>query len=287
MPSMSILLAFFLASTIPAAGPGGCADIPNSDLVIQNGVVLTLGEIHGTVEAPRSVANLACLALGRGLATTVALELPQSDQAAVERFLASPGGPQDRDRLLELEFWSREYQDGRSSHAMFDLLEALREQKSLGNAVQVVLLDDPSVPTRRDRAMTDRLLAAVADPEGFLVSLTGNLHNRLTKGSQWDAAYEPMGYLLKRELTGRRLISLDLTHEGGSAWICTGSSSGDCGTIRLQGKVGPVGIQINPVSQAGPFSGYYHLGAVTASPPATHNAASAQRKSSGSPRRHR
>lgn len=264
---MSIIPILLLAWAVAPAGVGDCSPVPGWEQVIQDGVVLALGEIHGTAESPTEVGDLTCLALKRGLETTVALEWPRSDQAAVDRYLSGEGSSEERASLLELDFWSRDYQDGRSSQAMFNLLERLRGFKADGLPVKVVLLDDPTVPSNRDRAMADRLLAAAAGKKGLVVSLTGNLHNRLTQGSPWNADYVPMGHLVKKELKGRKLISLDLTHDGGSAWICTGSSAADCGSRRLKGSPGDVGIKLDSVPNSA-FSGTCHLGAITASPPA-------------------
>lgn len=95
----------------------------------------------------------------------------------------------------------------------------------------MVLLDEYGVD-ERDVAMADNLLEAIsADTDGVAIALTGNLHNRTTRGTDFDPDYEPMGYLVEQALGSRRVRSLDVHYTGGQAWVCNGD--GDCGTRRF------------------------------------------------------
>ncbi len=46
--------------------------------------------------------------------------------------------------------WSRDYQDGRNSEAMFDLIELLRSMQRIGVTAKLLLIDDVSVPDMDD-----------------------------------------------------------------------------------------------------------------------------------------
>lgn len=205
-----------------------CQPVPGLDEILQSGTVLLLGEMHGTVEGPRFLSNAVCRALGRDLQVTVGLEIPIQEDASVERFLKSADQADDVSRLLSSGFWSREYQDGRSSLAS----------------------------------------VIAAEPDRLFLVLTGNLHNRLAKsGSQ-----EPMGYRVSRETTAKRVISLNMGHQGGSAWVCFGAHSSDCGKQRLAGSAArSEGIELFEEAGQTAYSGRYYVGKINASPPAKEN----------------
>jgi len=97
------------------------------------------------------------------------------------------------------------------------------------------------------------------------------MHNRLVAGNRFNPSYEPMGYLLRTTSPATELISLRVTHSGGSAWICTGSTTSDCGEQDLKGTVGlEPGIDIFEDSGESAYSGRLHVGPIKASPPAKH-----------------
>lgn len=142
--------------------------------------------------------------------------------------------------------------------------------------LEVLYLDDPSHPAGRDRAMAERLLRARERAPGRLfVVLTGNLHNRLTRGTSWDEEYEPMGLHLARALPEEALVSLELTHAGGGAWVCQGGAPEDCGVVRVSGREAlGAGVVLHAAASGVPVDGEIHLGPITASPPAVEAVAS-------------
>lgn len=259
---MTPLLA--LLGLIPVAEP--CRAIPGSEALLERGAIVLLGEVHGTNEAPAAVGDLVCLAAEAGLDVSVGLEIPVSESAPLERYLASDGGAESRRALLARPFWAREYQDGRSSRAMLDLVERLRRAEP---RPRVLAIDDPGAPDGRDAAMAAALSrAAEAVPGGLVVALTGNLHNRLAVGTGWDPEYRPMGLRLA-EMRPARVISLQLAHAGGSAWVCTGSRAADCGVITLGGRSEQrAAAAIEPAEGVDAARGELFLGRVTASHPA-------------------
>ena len=242
-----------------------CVPVDGVDALLQPGSVVLLGEIHGTRESPLAVARIACAALDRDMAVTVGLEIPQSENKRIQKYLSSDGTPWDQVQMLEGDFWQRDYQDGRSSQAMLDLIETLRAFRERGGDLRVLVIDNSMTPDR-DRFMAQWLEAAIVDePSRFFVTLTGNLHNRLTAA---DGQRAPMGFHLRQSLTEVNVVSLQITYAGGTAWVCTHDG---CGIRKLGGQSNSLsGIQLFEGTTDEGFSGSYDVGNIAASPPAKH-----------------
>ena len=258
-----------------APTPPSCDPLAGVDrLELEPGTLLLFGELHGTAEAPALFADVACRASQRGVSVRVGLELPHQDTAAIETYLASDGWEDDREALLSGPFWQREYQDGRSSRAMADLLEELRVLASTGLPLGVTLFDsnEPAASGQaRDRAMAERLArVAESHPAEVLLVLTGNLHARLGRGTPFDPDYEPLGHLLRRALPDRRILAFDFSSTGGIAWTCTSGKAEDCRARSLggRGEGSERRLTVSDEPDEHGFHGTYHVGAMTASPPA-------------------
>jgi hypothetical protein len=260
----------------PFAGPVSCGSEIAGKERLSVPLVL-VGEIHGTQEIPAAFGRLVCRAAAerRGKTILVGMEILSSAQSAIDTFLASEGGASADHALLAQEFWQREYQDGRSSEAMFHLLDELRRDRKAGLKIVVRALDPQHYdsPSDRDAAMAASLIDAIAAvrPAQTLV-LVGNVHTRILNGYPWDAkaSYVPFGALLRARYDD--LIALDVTTLGGSAWTCTSSSAADCGAheLRAHETTGPVPrVALDPAAtpKTG-YSGALIIGQVTASAPA-------------------
>jgi hypothetical protein len=256
-----------------AAAPAACAPIEGTAALLKPGQILLLGEIHGNAESPAFVGDLVCRALAEKLKVTVGLEIPREEGERIQAFLVSPGSAKDREALLAGPFWQRAYQDGRSSVAMAALLETLRGWKRAGRPIAVTLLDltDFSSSAERDRQMAGTIqTAAQAAPKNLIVVLTGNLHSRTTRGTPWIPDYENMGFDLIRSVKDHPILALNATSTGGSSWICTGATADSCQDRKVAGKgEGTVRrVRLFPQADAAGYHGTYHIGAMTASPPA-------------------
>lgn len=268
-----LVLLLMLSTSLNAGAPShpalSCPEVPGLAPLLKPGHVVLLGEMHGTNESPQFLSDALCVALQNGHSVTVGLELPLSETERANAFLESSGDAEAELRLLKGSFWLRDFQDGRTSHAMLALLRDLRQYKAAGWPLRVILIDDPAAP-KRDRVMRAQIQTALAaSPDDVLLVLTGNLHNRLTQGTRWDATYEPMGFLLRQSFGEKRLFALNVAHEGGQAWVCFGSSPSDCGIKQIGGKAREgqgVTLFATPDGQA--YHGHYHVGRLTASPPA-------------------
>ncbi len=261
------LVAFARPSGLATEASSACEAIRGLQELQRPGSVLLLGEMHGTVESPRFVLNVACLAASADIPIIVGLELAVADQQLVDSFLESSGSEQDRQALMATSHWQRDYQDGRNSQAMFELIDGLRQLRSAGNLVGIVFFDSqPGGGQARERAMAERLAGAVLGaPEAMVVVLTGNMHSRIEFGNRFDANYEPMGYLLAKKISDHDLMSLNVSYSGGQAWVC----APECGVIDL-GSRGPSATPVNEIQlgSAGGHLGTYGVGRITASPPA-------------------
>jgi hypothetical protein len=223
---------------------------------------LILGELHGTREVPAFAANLACRAT-RAVETVVALEIPDTEQARIDAYLASSGDANARAKLLQGEFWDFPMQDGRRSEAMVQLLEAARRLREQGAPLIVIAFDPEGPPDVRDAEMAQRLATAQREhSQALFVVVTGGLHaSRLP-----DETFIPMAVRFAELAMPHRIVSLALQHSGGHAWIC---SDNKCGPQDADGAPdpGPPRIELFERTTRG-FDGTFHVGRITASAPA-------------------
>ncbi len=250
-----------------------CREIEGLAPLLAPGAGVLFGEIHGTVESPAFVTNAACLALRADLPVTVALEVPREEQPRVDAFLASAGLDADRTALLDSSFWQDVYQDGRRSQAMLSLLDEVRRLRRGGHPVHVKLIDrleERTEPMKRDRWMGEALVQAFEEtPGGVVLSLTGNVHSRISRGTPWNADFETAGFVLVTARPDLRVTSLDVDYAGGTAWTCTSAEASSCQVRTLRGKGDTQGgrVVLHPEVTNG-HSGVYQVGSLSASPPA-------------------
>jgi hypothetical protein len=245
-----------------------CGPIEGVEALLGPGRILLLGELHGTEESPAFALDVACHASGAGLDVIVGLELTPAEQQRVDTFVDSTGTEQDREALLVGSVWRRDYQDGRNSRAMFELIDGVRRLRREKQRVSVALFDASGAGggQQRERGMATHLAAAAHRlPEAMLIVLTGNHHSRVSYGTPRASTYEPMGYLLGKKTSADRLTSLNVAHGGGSAWIC----SSTCGIVELGGGHGGRrwAVEVDDETRPAGHHGWYHVGALTASPP--------------------
>ena len=231
------------------------------------GRVLLVGEIHGTAEAPMAVADLA-QQMAAAQPLIVGLEIWRSEQDAIDRYLDSAGTQEDRAKLIASQFWTRDYQDGRSSQAMVDLLERLRVL-ALKADVGVLAFDaEPDASAdgaARDAAMAERIAAALNEqPDAHAVILAGNFHTRIQDSAPWDPKHRFMGH----HLIDFQPYSLEIMGVAGSAWICTGSEVASCKAREMPGNSMQPGLELGDELNDRSHHGMWLLPSVSASLPA-------------------
>ncbi|WP_342381876.1 hypothetical protein NVS55_05495 [Myxococcus stipitatus] len=239
------------------------------------GAVMLLGELHGTREVPRFVAQSACQAVVAGIPVTVGLELPLENQTRVDAFLESQGSEDDWLKLMESPFWRSPYPDGRGSEAMANLLEQLRLLRAMGLDVEVFVFDHPKANGQeREDAMAATVIHQVeSSPKRFHMILSGNIHSRTKKGLPWDSERKPMGYLVNERLDD--VVALDMAYDSGTAWICSVDSKGvqdklDCGVRDTKGRDNGERyfVHLWESTNGDGYQGVFYVGPVNASLPA-------------------
>jgi hypothetical protein len=239
------------------------------------GASLVFGELHGTRELPAAIGSLACAA-AKTQSVVVGLEIWRTEQARLDAYLASDGGPAARRTMLAGPFWTRDTQDGRSSQAMADLIESLRVWRHAGARIGLVAFDvgelgeqSTSDQGERERAMAAALIEArKANPDAAMIVLVGNLHARLAGGVSFAPDVTWMAQYLARAIPS--LATFDAAYASGTAWVCFESGCGEQ-PIRGTGDTGPRRVTRDPVrSDDGQliYSGRLHVGAIAASKPA-------------------
>jgi hypothetical protein len=269
-PTLCLLLVAACGSSssppvmAPVAATPSCGAPVRGVETLRDAELLLVGEMHGTEESPAFVARLLC---ERGAAPTVlGLELPASEQPALDAFLASDGGALAIRALVAGAHWQRADQDGRSSLAMLALVETARRARLQGRALDVVAFDvEPPGGADRDQRMAQNLLAArAAHPGAALIVLTGNIHASTVKGTRWDPDLVPMGAHLRS--AGAPVRGIDVRHAGGTAWVCM--MDGGCGPAELEGSGRGATPFVEAITDRPGFDAIYYVGALTASPPA-------------------
>ena len=255
-----------------------CNQVAGLSFLLKEPTVLLLGEIPGTVESPQFVAELLCNVVASGRTAAVALQLPEAESDVVTKYLASAGSREDRRSLLSESHELANYLDGRFSESMVGMLESIRELRARGGEIGIRLIVPPEVDslTRQNLSTVERPMAvtvweAIEEFEADLfIVLAGLTHTRMIPGSELDADYKPMGYILSQWNPEWRLLSLALSHSGGTAWMCTSRSKVDCGAVPVTGGGWgePNSVYIyGDVAETG-HHGLYFVGNISHSPPA-------------------
>ncbi|RKG90251.1 hypothetical protein [Corallococcus terminator] len=239
----------------------------------KTGGVLLLGELHGTQEVPRFIAQAVCQLVTSGTPVSVGLELPVENEERVTTFVKSAGSEEDWLKLMEAPFWRSPYPDGRGSEAVANMLEQLRQLRARGMDVEAFVYDHPKLSgQKREDALAATVLGHVkAGPSRFHLVVSGNIHPRTAQGLPWDKKYQPMGRLLKAQL--KDVTALDMAYDSGSAWICAADTQGrklDCGVKQTKGKDNGdrffVHVWDSPNKEG--YHGVFYVGPVSASEPA-------------------
>jgi hypothetical protein len=248
-------------------------EIPGIEPLAQPGATLLLGEFHGTQESPQFVGRVACHAGVRNRPVAVGLQLPSNEQFAIDRYLASEGNAADRNEFLGSGIWRSPFQDGRSSEAMFQLVETLRGLRSHGLPIRIFYFGDHTVRgEERDRTMAANVLAQRrAIPDEVLIVLAANVHPRITPLGG-EPPYVPMGARLAD--ANVKVTSLAMAWATGTMWGCAQDKGQvDCGKLDAKGPDygGRAFVRLWEGAPQDPgYHGLYYVGRVTASQPMVH-----------------
>lgn len=225
--------------------------------------VILIGEPQGTNEFPALVDAMVDQLVASGTSVIVGLEVPMTEELE----LGAVGS-----------FWSRspEFQDGRSSQAMADLVTRLAERRRHGDPVETVAMDGPwvapgsKVPLEyldlleqsRDELMAANLMQVMdRTPRACTIALASSTHTS-TNGTSWRT----LGSILRPWFP--ILVSLMGQLTGGQRWLLP--ASGEPGYPAAVPKLDlPTGALWADEPGVDGHHGYVNLGAVTASHPAS------------------
>jgi hypothetical protein len=265
-----LALASFVITTTAGAevrpSTGDCTDVPGTETIITGHKIVMVGEVHGTKEMPQMFTRLVCASLLRGNPVSVGLELPSSQQAPLDQYMASDGGTSARNALLASAFWVKG-KDGRQSTANFEMIEALRVLRHAGWPLAVFCLEEQPIRSQQDALRRDEVMAArvrrehEARRDALVLTYTGNIHNMLRVPERLPNSAS-MGVAL-RDL---HPISINLQGSGGTMWNC----SPECGVhdayIRPSSLSGAASVLIRG-GKDGLYSGHIDVGHTTSSIP--------------------
>ncbi|MCU0687099.1 MAG: hypothetical protein MUF34_33445 [Polyangiaceae bacterium] len=229
-------------SPAPAPPPRAAPSSPAGELdrAIAPKSMVVLGDMHGTREIPRFVGELTRAAVRRA-PVTLALEMPPGATQAIDAYLASDGSAAARARVLGDAWWREDYQDGRRSVAMLDLIETVRALRQGGAAVELLRF-----------GVT------------FLVYV-GNLHAARREVS-WKKGFRWMAGRMAD--AGLAFTSLAPRYTEGTAWICRDAEAAHCGVSFVGSPhASAAGLRLEP-SADGNYDGWFGVGPIGASPPA-------------------
>jgi hypothetical protein len=194
---------------------------------------------------PSAFRDIVCNAAATGRPIVVALERSEFEQPDIDAYLASNGDPVARASLLKGLSWQMEIQDGRSSRAFLELIEALRQMKQAGSIRGVVAF--VAVPQIRDpakfsfadheRGMADRLVKAAAAKDTLVLAFVGNVHATRTEVTFDGQSYKPAAALLPPGATFTLSIE---GNAGGEAWNCSPYCGVHASGVRAGHKLGLV-----------------------------------------------
>jgi len=194
---------------------------------LQQKKLILVGEIHGTQEVPKFFGNIAASLVNDKDKTLVILEINQDSQKSIDNFFQTG----DESILKRDPFFSRRYQDGRSSESMMKLLKRLSKISNV-----TVLCMDPMTGVQtmtgqeRDTGMAT-FINSKMNKYGRTLVLSGNIHSSIVIGTPWDKTFRPMGYELKNMVTNLKddqILNILVRHEKVDSWNCQGAEVSSC-----------------------------------------------------------
>lgn len=247
---------------------------------IQKAQVVFLGELHGTNEGPAFVGSLACGLVGSGTKVIVALEMPVDEQNFLD-------GPQEAViDIAKRSFWAgakiegKWMHDGRSSQAVFDLINRIKDMRAGGKSVQIAAIDvgtprGDAQLTRNETMALNIKNTVLKHPDAKIIVFLGRMHAR--------KASRQLEKSVASYLEPSIRISLTMAYENGSAWNCKSGSQGfSCDANSVSSVLPstlPAKDQPFVIAPSIEFDGYFYVGPISASPPAV----STSRRETGQP----
>ncbi|MGE4261075.1 hypothetical protein [Shewanella sp.] len=215
----SFILLFVILPLLNIYSVFACEAVPQLVMdTVQAKKVTLVGEFHGTVETPQAFYNLVCnvmdqnkdelLTVGLELSSVPNIEL--TDQASLEKWLAAD------------EEWVAPH-DGRSSQAMYQLLQRLVQDKQSHPNLSILLFN---VPTGKVEPLMAKKIINAYNGQRMLI-LTGNFHAKLKQTNEPDFANAPapMGHYIYSKYP-HQTTNIYITYNGSTQWAREGDTFG-------------------------------------------------------------
>ena len=229
--------------------------------------IVIFGEMHGTNESPAAVTGVLCEIINQQTPIKFGIEAFHDQSEALNEALA---WPIDTEILKSAGPNMWRVPDGRSSEAIYRLLEQIALWKSLGAEIEVFAFDSTfqgdDAALSRANVMSRQVDAAARDFDGAIIVLAGGYHISLNPiGSPYQ------GGSLASEVRERPVLAIDMAHDGGEAYVTATFYGGDkiIGASYFK-PTNLVGGEPNTfvLSSDDPRKGKYFVGTITPSPPA-------------------
>lgn len=288
-----MIIASLMAALAAPLPP--CDPLPGWEEVAEaaDGKFLIFGEMHGSAQSPQAVADYICAA-SKTRSILLAIEFNSTSDAG---FQAAWDGPNSefRDRMLEHVPEWKGRPDGVGSVAMLEMLDRLHALKEAGRKIDIVAFNGARDAEQREayahlpaqephEAAQASNIRAAAERGAYhqTVVLVGNLHARQAPVAIGPEPWRPMGMFLAAP---QDIVSLQMAWDGGASWSCQMAADADLepGKPITQDMVECRAFPTGPAPRGAPgegmglygepyedgaHDGYYHLGTITASPPA-------------------
>jgi len=125
-------ICFCFTTQSNASPTNHCEIDPGISNLANKNQLLMFGELHGTNEMPKYFADVVCALSTKNRPIKVGIEHPSAQLPLLEQYINSAGTEEDRLALINNSYWASEHQDGRTSQAMFDLVDRIRQMRKLG-----------------------------------------------------------------------------------------------------------------------------------------------------------
>ena len=263
------LLSVSIFGTAQAKATDCQAEKSLTEAALQNRLII-VDDHHGSAEIPDYLLQVACHLLNNGKPLLIGLEIPASEQEAINNYLQSDGDAYDRMDLLSGIFWHRARKYGMASEAVFSVIETSRKWNKAGLPVMVFAFDqaENSWPVRlqkqesfwggyRETIMALNInVRARLYPQHTVLILVGGIHAR--KYAEPREKYPSMAHTLAQIYP---IYTITFSHPEGEAWYCGGQTreTMQCGTQKIPKSK----LQTNPA-----FDVTIALEKISASPPA-------------------
>lgn len=232
-----------------------------------------VGDAHGTVEAPDKLYSLITQLLPEYSHIYVALEVPPEA-------LALPSNPEVLNNAIiqyasNTRFWSRAFQDGRSSKAMASLIHKLKKEPT--NKVTLVALSQPFSANKKKRKeprfqkSASEVLKNLKNNE-LVVFSVGNLHASRNSTPQRDLSLPPKASFAQWVSSSHNTVTFRMLFGKGTAWQCVPDKVKPY-ICAARKKVAPIDVKaLRPgfmvyEKETDGYDGYYYFNEISSSPP--------------------